>query len=100
MEDPHISVSEIQLPPETENLESRKDQSIVLLPMIIKDDGTPILAQSTKTVAKLFRDNGLDVTIYAGQKPVLFREERGAEWLGPVLFISAAFYSSSPQAIA
>jgi hypothetical protein len=71
----------------------------VLLPHSRREDGTLVFAQSSKTIIKELRDAGLPASFVEGKVKPEYRDERGIEWLGPTLWISAILLSSNPQII-
>lgn len=77
--------------------------SLVFLPHGRREDGIPVFAQSTKSVRKILQDGGVEATLapsQASDKPPVYRDEHGLEWLGPAIWISTALFVQNPEVVA
>ena len=84
-----------QLPPPHD-----QEDTIVLLPHVVQEDGKPVFSQSTKSVLKRFGKEAVKARLGTDRNDdVSFRDERGLEWLGPVIWIGTALWSSNPEAV-
>jgi len=79
---------------------SAGDRSVlVVLPHHISPNGTVVFPQSSRSLIKRFRASKVEVLLAAKPDNVAFQDEHGAEWLGPLLLISASAITHDPNII-
>jgi hypothetical protein len=62
--------------------------------------GELVLASTASTVKKLWREKGIQETpVEQPGKKIPFSSEKAVDWIGPVIFISAALLSENPAAV-
>lgn len=71
---------------------------LVLLPRL-EDRGRAVFSTNTGAVRKILQRDGVAVRELEVEGEPLYRDERGLTWLGPVIFIAAAAYTSNPHII-
>lgn len=72
--------------------------SIYLLPLREAVDAT-LFSTNSESVAKLLKSRVVDTLLLPIDGTIRFRDERALTWLGPVIFISAALYSTNPDIV-
>lgn len=70
-----------------------------LLAQEVTENGIPVFLQTTNSLAKILRSNGIEVELVPTTTDARYRDNRGLEWVGPVVFVGAALYSHNPGAV-
>lgn len=100
---PIITMTDAEFPVDLQIEGGENPTSLVFLPHARREDGAPVFAQSTKSVQKILQDGGVQAALAPSQptdKPAIYRDEHGLEWLGPIIWISTAILAQNPAAVA
>ena len=66
-------------------------EGLIILPVEVSENG-PIYSGNSKSVVNLMAESGIDFGLPSEGDQTVYRELRGADWFGPVLFYSIGTY--------
>ena len=98
--EPHTTTREWTLPVELADLlKPMPANTLVLVPQDRRHDGKFLLPQTSKSVVKLFRSHDVPVIVPVDGDDVLYIDQYGFEWFGPLIFIGTAMASENTNAV-
>jgi hypothetical protein len=75
------------------------EAAMVLLPVERREDGQYVAFQSTKTTLKLLSQAKVSVAMPVGSEELLYKDQRGLDWYGPVIFVGASLLLQDPNIV-
>jgi hypothetical protein len=80
-------------------LDEAAREAVLLLPTSQQEDGKFVALQSTKTTLKILQQGGVPAVLAIDPGVLLFKDQRGFDWYGPTLFVSAAMLTQNPNVV-